>query len=120
MGSPARALLMAVTPAVPQVRMNSCRSGPPRALTYPARAALNLSGSGPTRGLSPAGSRTTALSPFLPMTAPSPPRAAWRVGRPSRSETATEAPESPISPAGPQETTQALEPKRPRSLSARA
>jgi hypothetical protein len=38
---------------------------------------------------------------LLPITAPSPPRAAWRAGRPFSSVHATEAPESCISPAGP-------------------
>ena len=48
-----------------------------------------------------ASSTTIAFRPFAPITAPGPPRAACRVGRPSGSVTATEAEAMRCSPAGP-------------------
>ncbi len=68
------------------------------------RARNSLFSAGLRTGRLPA-SIETYLRPLLPMTAPSPPRPAWRAGRRSCSESvqATEAPDRPISPAGPTE-----------------
>ncbi len=58
----------------------------------------------------PVSSTTMTLTPLAPMTAPTPPRPACRVGRSSMSVKAMEAAGSFISPAGPMEMQATLSP----------